>query len=306
PNPDFGDPSGDGGPGGDPDASNPTGPGGFDEPRFNPNFGERKSKPRFNPNFGEKKSKGGFAPPSNTPIPRFDRNKSSSKGGFPKATDEATGFATKTAKSIQPDSHGHDAHAGPWLTSLPTALAQARRQGKLVLIDFTGSDWCPPCIMLHDKVLTQKPFLDYARQNLALVMLDFPRGKSQTVRLANTNQNLAKKYNVSGFPTVILLDGNGRELAREVGLAHQNPAQMIAWLKAKGGGNSHGHAHGDDDAHGGDDGHGGGDAHGDDATGGVAHGETSPVKADDPEELVAIVEPGYEAAPNRFVLANPK
>ncbi|MDP7009856.1 MAG: DUF4836 family protein, partial [Verrucomicrobiota bacterium] len=218
PNPNFGDPSGSGGSGGDPDASDPTGPGGFDGPRFNPNFGEKKSKPRFNPNFGEKKSKGGFAPPSNTPIPRFDRNKSSSKGGFPKATDEATGFATKTAKSSQPDSHGHDAHAGPWLTSLPTALAQARRQGKLVLIDFTGSDWCPPCMMLHDKVLTQKPFLDYARQNLVLVMLDFPRGKNQTVRLANTNQNLAKKYNVSGFPTVILLDGNGKELAREVGL----------------------------------------------------------------------------------------
>ncbi|MDP7010770.1 MAG: flagellar basal body-associated FliL family protein, partial [Verrucomicrobiota bacterium] len=138
---------------------------------------------------------------------------------------------------------------------------------------------------------------------------DFPRGKNQTVRLANTNQNLAKKYNVSGFPTVILLDGNGKELAREVGLAHQNPAQMIAWLKAKGGGNSHGHAHGDDDAHG-DDGHGddagAGGASDDGAAEGDAHEETSPVKADDPEELVAIVEPGYEAAPNRSVVANPK
>jgi flagellar basal body-associated protein FliL len=154
-------------------------------------------------------------------------------------------------------------------------------------------------MMLHDEVLTQKPFLDYARQNLALVMLDFPRGKKQPVHLANANQALAKKYNVEGFPTVILLDGNGRELAREVGLAHQNPAQMIAWLKTKGGGNSHGHAHGDDDAH-------GDDGHGDDAGGGDAHGETSPVKADDPEELVAIVDGNDETASNRSVVVNPK
>lgn len=119
-----------------------------------------------------------------------------------------------------------------WVTDLPAALAQAKTENKLVLIDFTGSDWCPPCKILHDKVLTQKPFLDHAKQNLVLVMLDFPRSKPQSPELAKANQDLAKQFNVEGFPTLVLLDGGGKELAREVGLAHQNPAEIIAWLKA--------------------------------------------------------------------------
>jgi len=121
-----------------------------------------------------------------------------------------------------------------WLTSLPAALTQAKTDKKLVLLDFTGSDWCPPCKMLHEKVLTQKEFLDHASERLVLVMLDFPRSKLQSTELKETNQELAKKFNIEGFPTLVLLDGDGNELAREVGLAHQNPADLIAWVKDKG------------------------------------------------------------------------
>ena len=88
--------------------------------------------------------------------------------------------------------------------------------------------------MLHDKVLTQKEFLDHASENLVLVMLDFPRGKEQAPELKAANGELAKKYDIQGFPTLVLLDSEGNELAREVGLAHQNPAQLIAWVKDKG------------------------------------------------------------------------
>jgi len=129
----------------------------------------------------------------------------------------------KPAKELK----GEDKH---WLTNLPDALAQAKTENKLVLIDFTGSDWCSPCKLLHDKVLVQKPFLDHAVQNLVLVMLDFPRKKPQPPELANANKDLAKQFNVKGFPTLILLDGDGKELAREVGLAHESPAELIAWL----------------------------------------------------------------------------
>ena len=88
-----------------------------------------------------------------------------------------------------------------WLTSLPDALAKAKTDKKLVLLDFTGSDWCPPCKMLHEKVLTQKEFLDHASENLVLVMLDFPRSKPQEAELKEANQELAKKFNIFSEPS---------------------------------------------------------------------------------------------------------
>ena len=126
-------------------------------------------------------------------------------------------------------------HAGDeqWLTSLPDALTQAKADKRLVLLDFTGSDWCSPCKMLHDKVLIQKEFLDHASKNMVLVMLDFPRSKPQTAELKKANEGLREKFNIEGFPTLILLDSEGNELAREVGLAHQNPVDLITWIKDK-------------------------------------------------------------------------
>ena len=88
--------------------------------------------------------------------------------------------------------------------------------------------------MLRNKVLTQKEFLDYASKNLVLVMLDFPKGKPQTDELKEANQRLSEKFKIRGLPSLVLLDGEGNELSREVGLAHQNPAQLIAWVKDKG------------------------------------------------------------------------
>lgn len=123
-------------------------------------------------------------------------------------------------------SHVH----GDWGTDLPAALSEAKNDGKLVLLDFTGSDWCPPCMMLHDKVLSTQPFVDYAKNKLVLVELDFPSGKKQAPALAKANDALKKRFKIEGFPTLIVLDSNGKELAREVGLAHQNPAEIIAWL----------------------------------------------------------------------------
>jgi thiol-disulfide isomerase/thioredoxin len=146
----------------------------------------------------------------------------------------ATGCGNANKTSVGLGEGGTHAGDKQWLTSLPDALAQAKADKKLVLLDFTGSDWCPPCKMLHDKVLTQKEFLDHASQNLVLVMLDFPRGKPQTDELKKANQDLSEKFKIRGYPTLVLLDDEGNELAREVGLAHQNPAELIAWVKDKG------------------------------------------------------------------------
>ena len=101
-----------------------------------------------------------------------------------------------------------------WLTRFGEAQETARKENKAILVNFTGSDWCPWCVRLHDEVLTQKPFLDYAAKNLVLLIVDFPRRKTQTAEQKQANQALARKYGIQGFPTVLLLDANGSVIAR--------------------------------------------------------------------------------------------
>jgi len=98
-----------------------------------------------------------------------------------------------------------------WLTDLPKAQAQARAQHKMVMLDFTGSDWCPACIRLNKEVFSQPEFADYAKQNLVLVEVDFPRNKEQPESLKKANQALQEKYKIDGFPTIIVLDANGKK-----------------------------------------------------------------------------------------------
>ena len=119
-----------------------------------------------------------------------------------------------------------------WGSDLAAAQTRAKTTGKLVFIDFTGSDWCPPCIALHDNVLTQPEFLDYADKNPELVEIDFPRNKpiNKTVELAN--RNLAEKYNVQSFPTLIVMDAAGKILHRDEGYGSQNAKAFTGDLKA--------------------------------------------------------------------------
>ena len=120
---------------------------------------------------------------------------------------------------------------GEWSTDLTAAKAKAKEAGKHVLIDFTGSDWCPPCKALHKNVFTTDEFSKYAKENLILVELDFPNKKPQSAELKETNQKLAKQYKIEGYPTVILLDPSGKELMREVGYSGEKPAEYIAMIK---------------------------------------------------------------------------
>jgi thioredoxin-related protein len=121
-----------------------------------------------------------------------------------------------------------------WSTDLPAALAQAKKEKKLVLMDFTGSDWCPPCKALHKEVFSTKEFTDYAKDNLVLVEVDFPRVKKQDAPLKKANQALQAKYNIEGYPTVILLNGEGKQLWKNVGYLPGGPRKFIAEVdKAK-------------------------------------------------------------------------
>lgn len=122
-------------------------------------------------------------------------------------------------------------HAAEWLTDLSKALEKAKAEKKLVLMDFTGSDWCPPCKALHKTVLTSPEFEAYAQTNLVLVELDFPNSKPQTEELKAANKALATKYDVDGFPTVIVLDAEGKQLSKKVGYSGGTAKSFIADLE---------------------------------------------------------------------------
>ena len=118
-----------------------------------------------------------------------------------------------------------------WLVDFEKAKAQAAKEGKAILMEFTGSDWCPPCMALHVYVLTQPEFLDYAEKNLELVEIDFPENKpiKKTVELAN--KSLAEKYKVQSFPTIIVMDAVGKILHRDEGYGRKNARTFTADLK---------------------------------------------------------------------------
>ncbi len=121
---------------------------------------------------------------------------------------------------------------GTWLTDLPKAQEKAKAEKKMVLVDFTGSDWCPPCKALHKNVLSSPEFLSYAKDNLVLVEIDFPRTKPQSDTLKKTNKELAKKHDIEGYPTVIVFDSNGKELLKDVGYDGKGKAaDYVAKLK---------------------------------------------------------------------------
>ncbi len=101
-----------------------------------------------------------------------------------------------------------------WEGNLEQALEKAAAEGKVVLVNFTGSDWCGWCIKLKDEVFKKKEFIEYAKSDLILVELDFPRAVQQTEETKQYNAALMKEYEVRGFPTIILLSGDGEILLR--------------------------------------------------------------------------------------------
>lgn len=101
-----------------------------------------------------------------------------------------------------------------WEDNFEKALERAAKENKHVLVDFSGSDWCGWCIKLDEEVFSKQAFKDYAKENLVLVLLDFPRRKELPKKTREQNEALLKKYGVRGFPTVLILNPKGEEVAR--------------------------------------------------------------------------------------------
>ena len=117
-----------------------------------------------------------------------------------------------------------------WLTDLSKAQAQAKADHKMVLMDFNGSDWCPPCNALRKNVLSSPEFMDYAKKNLVLVDVDFPHHKELPKDQQEANESLAQKFGVEGLPTVIVLNSEGKEIRKSSGYDGQSAKDFVAEL----------------------------------------------------------------------------
>lgn len=118
-----------------------------------------------------------------------------------------------------------------WLTSMKEAQALSKKTGKPILADFTGSDWCAPCKLLHKEVFDTPQFKAWAKQNVVLLYLDFPIKKPLAPALTKQNDALAKKYQITGYPTVLFLKADGSRIG-QTGYVPGGPTKWIPAAKA--------------------------------------------------------------------------
>jgi protein disulfide-isomerase len=118
-----------------------------------------------------------------------------------------------------------------WEENLETALQKAKTENKAVLVNFTGSDWCVWCQRLSNEVFSKSEFKDYADDNLILVRLDFPRNIEQSAETKLYNNQLAQRYGVQGFPTVLLFSSQGK-MVLQTGYQEGGPVSYVNHLKS--------------------------------------------------------------------------
>jgi thioredoxin-related protein len=102
-----------------------------------------------------------------------------------------------------------------WLTDLDQAKAVSKEKHELILLNFSGSDWCSGCVRMHKEIFEAADFQQYAADHLVLVNADFPRSKKNSLSPEQEKKNdaLADRYNPKGyFPYTVLLDSDGNVL----------------------------------------------------------------------------------------------
>jgi len=116
---------------------------------------------------------------------------------------------------------------GPWLTNLDEGVKKAKAEGKLVMVEFTGSDWCPPCKVMDEKVFSKKKFLKKAQEGYILVKLDAPQSDPE---LSKSTEAVMEKWKIGGYPTVLLLTADGKEITRTIATQYPTIDQFIEFL----------------------------------------------------------------------------
>ncbi len=122
-----------------------------------------------------------------------------------------------------------------WAMDFEKAQKEAAQSQKLILLNFSGSDWCVPCIKMKKEIFESATFTQYANSNLLLVKADFPRLKKNKLSKQQTKQNeaLAERYNPQGaFPFTVLLDANGKVLKTWSGMPKSDAKTFINDISA--------------------------------------------------------------------------
>ncbi len=122
-----------------------------------------------------------------------------------------------------------------WNFDLEQAKTKAQKEQKDILLVFSGSDWCAPCIKLDQEIWQSEEFKNYAKDKLVLLKADFPKRKNNRLPEEQQQKNnlLAEQYNPNGhFPFVVLLNANG-EVVNQLGYKNLSPAKYIQAIYGK-------------------------------------------------------------------------
>ena len=121
--------------------------------------------------------------------------------------------------------------SGIWKADYDAALKQAAAENKYVLVSISGLQWCGWCKALESEVFSKPEFIDYAKDNLICVLLDFNQsGRATNAEFAKQHEMLLEQFQVQGFPTVLILNPQGKGIARD-GYQRGGPAKYVEFIK---------------------------------------------------------------------------
>ena len=122
-----------------------------------------------------------------------------------------------------------------WQTDIVKAEQSAREEHKFIILNFSGSDWCGPCIRLHKEIFNSEIFTNYANEHLVLLNADFPRSKKNQLSTEQQKKNdeMADVYNKNGvFPLTLLLDSKGKVLKKWEGFPNASAGEFTNEINA--------------------------------------------------------------------------
>lgn len=125
---------------------------------------------------------------------------------------------------------GAQAEGVKWTDNFETAKTQAKERDKLVFALFTGSDWCPGCIFLESSILNDKTVQAFINEKFVPFIADFPRERKIQPGVARQNAKLFESYELEGYPTLLLIDKDGKKLVQSYNES-ETPADFIKQLK---------------------------------------------------------------------------
>ena len=115
-----------------------------------------------------------------------------------------------------------------WQNDMASASEAAKKEKKPIIMLFTGSDWCPPCMKMERTTWKDAKVVEYVNKNYIPLLVDLPRGKQLPAEQVQKNQALSAKYKLRYVPTIVVTDADGKELGRT---GFNTPDSFLKFLK---------------------------------------------------------------------------